>query len=170
MTDTIFVVINFFINNYLIKLDWLFVEATAAAVFFSVCLLLLPTVAGFDINVTTDLFSFETKDGQIWVEQRTLTIGGSITVRTTSCLTGLDLTRQVKLFFIQHEQSAESKQNKQEVSQTVILTLKLVLSGYRGSVCPVCRINLPPIAQILFARSSLCLGISCSHKKEIKAV
>ena len=88
----------------------------------------------------------------------------------TSCLTGLDLTRQVKLFFIQHEQSAESKQNKQEVSHTVILTLKLVLSGYRGSLCPVCRINLPPIAQIPFARSSLCLGLSCSHKKEIKAV
>ena len=32
--------------------------------------------------------------------QRTLTIGGSITVWLTSCLTGLDLTKQVKLFLI----------------------------------------------------------------------
>ena len=33
--------------------------------------------------------------------QRTLTIGGSITVQLTSYLSGLDLTKQVKLVFIQ---------------------------------------------------------------------
>ena len=32
--------------------------------------------------------------------QRTLTIGGSITVRLTYCLTGLELAKQVKLFFV----------------------------------------------------------------------
>ena len=31
--------------------------------------------------------------------------GGSITVRLTSCLTGLDLTKQVKLMLIHHKQS-----------------------------------------------------------------
>ena len=36
--------------------------------------------------------------------QRTLTIVESITVRLTSCLTGLDLTKQVKLLFIQHKE------------------------------------------------------------------
>ena len=39
-----------------------------------------------------------------FVLQRTLTIGGSITVQMTTCLTGLDLTKQVKLLFIQHKQ------------------------------------------------------------------
>ena len=38
--------------------------------------------------------------------QRTLTIGGSITVWLTSCLTGLDLTKQVKLLLIEHKQSS----------------------------------------------------------------
>ena len=36
-----------------------------------------------------------------WSSQRILTIGGSITVQLTSCLTGLDLTKQVKLELIQ---------------------------------------------------------------------
>ena len=36
-----------------------------------------------------------------WSNQRILTIGGSITVQLTSCLTGLDLTKQVKLELIQ---------------------------------------------------------------------
>ena len=35
---------------------------------------------------------------------RTSTIGGSKTVQLTSALTGLSLTKQVKLLFIQHEQ------------------------------------------------------------------
>ena len=38
--------------------------------------------------------------------QRTLTMGGSITVWPTSCLTGLDLTKQVNLLLIQHKQSS----------------------------------------------------------------
>ena len=44
--------------------------------------------------------------------QRTLTIGESITVRLTSCLTSLDLTKQVKLLFVQHNQSTWIQQNK----------------------------------------------------------
>ena len=55
-----------------------------------------------------------------WLDQRTLTIGGCITVRLTSCLTGLNSTNQVKLLLIQH---------KQEVSRTEILPLNLVLPG-----------------------------------------
>ena len=39
--------------------------------------------------------------------------GGSITVQLTSCLTGLDVTKQVNLLFIQ------LKQSNQEVSRTV---------------------------------------------------
>ena len=59
-----------------------------------------------------------------------LAIGRSIIVQLTSCLTGLDLAKQVKLMIIQQSQAAESKQNKQEVSRsTEILPLKLVFSG-----------------------------------------
>ena len=38
--------------------------------------------------------------------QRTLSIGGSITVHLTSCLTGLDLTKQVKRLFVPLKQSS----------------------------------------------------------------
>ena len=41
--------------------------------------------------------------------QRILTIRGSIIVQLTSCLTGLDLTKQVNLFLIQHKESAETE-------------------------------------------------------------
>ena len=37
------------------------------------------------------------------LDQRTLTIRESITVRMSSCLTGLDMTKQVKLLFIKHK-------------------------------------------------------------------
>ena len=37
------------------------------------------------------------------LNQRTLTIGGSLTVQLTSCLTGSDLTKQVKLWLIQYK-------------------------------------------------------------------
>ena len=40
------------------------------------------------------------------LEQQTLNIRGSIIVWVTSYLTGLDLTKQVKLSIIQHEQSS----------------------------------------------------------------
>ena len=46
--------------------------------------------------------------------------GGSITVQLTSCLTGLDVTKQVNLLFIQ------LKQSNQEVSSTVKLPLMSV--------------------------------------------
>ena len=42
----------------------------------------------------------------LYYNQRTLTIGGSITVLLTSCLTGLDLTQQVKLLLIKFKQSS----------------------------------------------------------------
>ena len=54
---------------------------------------------------------------------------GSITERLTSCLTGLDLSKQVKLLLIQYKQSRRTKQNKQEVSRTVKLPLNLMFSG-----------------------------------------
>ena len=44
-------------------------------------------------------------------------------------LTGLDLTKQVKLLFINISKTAKSKQNKQEVSCTVLLPLKVALFG-----------------------------------------
>ena len=61
--------------------------------------------------------------------QRTLTIGGSINVQLTSCLTGLDLTKQGMLMLIQQKQAAKSKENKQSVSRIVRLPLRLVFSG-----------------------------------------
>ena len=59
------------------------------------------------------------------LNQRTLTIGGCITEWLTSCLTGLDLTKQEKLLIIQHKQSSWNR----SVSLTLILPLKLVFSG-----------------------------------------
>ena len=38
--------------------------------------------------------------------QRTLTVGGSITVQLTSCFTSLESTKQVKMLLIQHKQSS----------------------------------------------------------------
>ena len=38
-----------------------------------------------------------------YCSQRTFTLRGSITVQLTSSLTGLDLTKEVKQFFIQHQ-------------------------------------------------------------------
>ena len=41
-----------------------------------------------------------------YIRQRTLTIEGSITVRLTSCLNGLNSTKQVKLMLIKHTQNS----------------------------------------------------------------
>ena len=51
----------------------------------------------WDMEASTSLYS---------IRQITLTIWKSITVQLTSCLTGLDLTKQVKLLFIQHKQGS----------------------------------------------------------------
>ena len=51
----------------------------------------------------------------------------TITVQMTSCLTSLDLSKQIKLLFIQQRKAVNFKQNK-HVSRTVILPLKLVFS------------------------------------------
>ena len=78
-------------------------------------------------------------------DQRTLTIGGSITVWQTSCLTGLNSTKQVKPMLIQRKnKAAKSKRNKQ-VSQTVILALKLEFSGLIISITSVKIIGFYPI-------------------------
>ena len=50
-----------------------------------------------------------------YLGQGIITIVGSITVQLNSCLTGLDLTKQVKLLFIQPKQSSRM----QEISRTV---------------------------------------------------
>ena len=61
--------------------------------------------------------------------QRTLTIGGSITVWLNSCLTGLALTKLVNCCSFSISKAAKSTQKKQEVSRTVILPLKLAFFG-----------------------------------------
>ena len=76
---------------------------------------------------------------------RTLTIGGSICVRLTSCLTGLDKTEQVKLFLFNISKAAESKQNKQEVSCTEILPPYGKYS----------LIYLSPVIDVFFAEEAL---------------
>ena len=50
-----------------------------------------------------------------------LTIGGSINIPLTSCLTCLDLTKQVNLLLNDISKAAESYHNKQEVNCTVTL-------------------------------------------------
>ena len=52
----------------------------------------------------------------------------------TSCLTGLDLSKKAKLFNFIISKAAESKQNKQGVSRTLILPLKLLFSAPTKSV------------------------------------
>ena len=64
-----------------------------------------------------------------WLGQRTLTIEGSINVWLTSCLTGMYLTIQVKLFLMQDKQISRIHQNNQLVIHTVIHPVKLVFSG-----------------------------------------
>ena len=48
-------------------------------------------------------------------------------VQLTSCLTGMDLTKQVIMGSFNIGKAAESIKNKQEVSCTAILHLKLML-------------------------------------------
>ena len=52
------------------------------------------------LNLATDLGPI------LALHQRALRIGRSITVWLTSCLTGFDLTKQVKLMLMQHKQSS----------------------------------------------------------------
>ena len=49
--------------------------------------------------------TFTSTNVAIKLIQRPLTIWGSITVQLTSCLTGLDSTKKVNMFLIQHKQS-----------------------------------------------------------------
>ena len=49
---------------------------------------------------------FRACDQRYHAVNREHTIGGNITVQLTYCLIGLDLTKQVKLFLIQHKQSS----------------------------------------------------------------
>ena len=48
---------------------------------------------------------------------------GNITEQLGCCLTGLDLSKQVNCCSFNISKAAESKQNKQEVSRTMILSL-----------------------------------------------
>ena len=64
-------------------------------------------------------------------------VRGSITVQLTSCLTGLDLTKQVNLLFIHHEQSSWIQTNKtggQAYSDTSPLASKLVFCALWHSI------------------------------------
>ena len=69
------------------------------------------------------------------LHQKTLTIGESITVWLTSCLTGLDSTKQAKL--------VNRNKIKQEVNRTVILSLMLVFSDY-SDLSPYGECSLTP--------------------------
>ena len=57
------------------------------------------------------------------LSQRILTYRTSITVQLTSCLTRLDLTKQVNLLLFNISKATESKQVKREVSCTVTIPL-----------------------------------------------
>ena len=61
-------------------------------------------------------------DKLLFIAENTHFLSGSITVLLTSCLNGLDLTKQVNMFLMQHKQIS-CKQFKQKVSRTVILPL-----------------------------------------------
>ena len=76
---------------------------------------------------------------KIWTNDRVNVVAyfvkGSITVQLTSCLTGLDLTKQVSLLSIQHEQSScflTSKTGGQPYSDTSPLWSKWVFSGWNA--------------------------------------
>ena len=64
-----------------------------------------------------------------YVNQRALTIEGSITVWLASCLTGLDLAKQVKLLFIHHKQSSRIQTNPYNLS---LLTINLHIVGNKS--------------------------------------
>ena len=71
------------------------------------------TCASHGLQRQTGLIEASTKKPHHW---------GSIIVCVTSRLTRLNLTKQIKLFFSQHvRKAAKSKQNKHEVSRTLIL-------------------------------------------------
>ena len=53
--------------------------------------------------VTEQLLPMVEDPGSNHSHQRTLTIGGNITVQLTYCLTSLDLTKHVELLLIQHK-------------------------------------------------------------------
>ena len=61
-----------------------------------------------------DLRSNNVVNGCRW---RILTIGGTINVRLTSCVTGLDLTKQVKLIFNIRNASESKKINRRSSAQ-----------------------------------------------------
>ena len=69
--------------------------------------------------------------GEGRVDHRTLTyiVRGSITVWLTSCLNGLDLTKLVNLYLIQHKQSSWIRTRKSAVQWYFPLRSKWVFSG-----------------------------------------
>ena len=73
----------------------------------------------FHLQIFTGGYTFEFS-----IIQRIFTYSGSISVRLTSCLDRLDLTKKVNLLLLFNiSKAAESKKVKQEVSLTVILLL-----------------------------------------------
>ena len=71
-----------------------------------------------------------------FIIQRTLTIGRSMTVRLTSYLTGLDLSKEVKPVLIKHSQSRRTQTNKQEPAvQWYFPLIKRLLSRLSAPFC-----------------------------------
>ena len=88
------------------------------------------------------------------IPENTHFLMGSITVRLTSCLTGLDSTKLVNLYLIQDSsKAAESKPVKQEVSRTVILSLTQKMSepgtaGWKAQTNPLSYGGTPKNLQV----------------------
>ena len=61
----------------------------------------------------------------LWVGQRTLTIGGRITVQLVSSLTRLDLTKKENMLLFVLSEAVQSELDKLETSHTVILLSKV---------------------------------------------
>ena len=61
----------------------------------------------------------------LWVGQRTLTIGGRITVWLVSSLTRLDLTKKENMLLFVLSEAVQSELDKLETSHTVILLSKV---------------------------------------------
>ena len=74
--------------------------------------------------------------------EKTHHIGESITLQLTSCLTGLDLTKQENFGSFNISKAAESKQHKQEIRWTVILPLKLGFSAVKPEAIATTYLNL----------------------------
>ena len=84
--------------------------------------------------MSLNLYQTLVKPSILMFNQRTLTIGGSITVWLNSFLTGLDLTQQVKLLFIQHKQNSWTQKINRSVVQWYFPWMVRLSTWCKGAV------------------------------------